>query len=125
MISGWVHPDHDTIAYFRKAFLPEIKALFVQVLVMAQEAGVLNLENVSLDGSKIHADASKSKAVSYKRPLEIESQLSTEVKELFALLKQTDPNELPEGLNIAEEIAYPPGTAGQFGSSQSGHRGAC
>ena len=36
MISGWVHPDHDTIAYFRKAFLPEIKALFVQVLVMAR-----------------------------------------------------------------------------------------
>ena len=105
-IAGGLHPDHDTIAQFRKTFLPEIEELFVQVLVMAQEAGVLNLENVSLDGSKIHADASKSKAVSYKRLLEIESQLSTEVKELFALLKQTDPNELPEGLNIAEEIAF-------------------
>lgn len=105
-IAGGLHPDHDTIAQFRKTFLPEIKELFVQVLVMAQEAGVLNLENVSLDGSKIHADASKSKAVSYKRLLEIKSQLSTEVKELFALLKQTDPNELPEGLNIAEEIAF-------------------
>ena len=105
-IAGGLHPDHDTIAQFRKTFLPEIEELFVQVLVMAQEAGVLNLENVSLDGSKIHADASKSKAVSYKRLLEIKSQLSTEVKELFALLKQTDPNELPEGLNIAEEIAF-------------------
>ena len=105
-IAGGLHPDHDTIAQFRKTFLPEIKELFVQVLVMAQEAGVLNLENVSLDGSKIHADASKSKAVSYKRLLEIKSQLGTEVKELFALLKQTDPKELPEGLNIAEEIAF-------------------
>ena len=105
-IAGGLHPDHDTIAHFRKTFLSEIEELFVQVLVMAQEAGVLNLENVSLDGSKIHADASKSKAVSYKRLLEIESQLSTEVKELFALLKQTDPNELPEGLNIAEEAAF-------------------
>ena len=105
-IAGGLHPDHDTIAHFRKTFLSEIEELFVQVLVMAQEAGVLNLENVSLDGSKIHADASKSKAVSYKRLLEIKSQLSTEVKELFALLKQTDPNELPEGLNIAEEAAF-------------------
>lgn len=105
-IAGGLHPDHDTIAQFRKTFLPEIEELFVQVLVMAQDARVLNLENVSLDGSKIHADASKSKAVSYKRLLEIKSQLSTEVKELFALLKQTDPNELPEGLNIAEEIAF-------------------
>ena len=105
-IAGGLHPDHDTIAQFRKTFLPEIEELFVQVLVMAQEAGVLNLENVSLDGSKIHADASKSKAVSYKRLLEIKSQLSTEVQELFVLLKQTDPNELPEGLNIAEEIAF-------------------
>ena len=105
-IAGGLHPDHDTIAQFRKTFLPEIKELFVQVLVMAQEAGVLNLENVSLDGSKSHADASKSKAVSYKRLLEIKSQLGTEVKELFALLKQTDPKELPEGLNIAEEIAF-------------------
>ena len=105
-IAGGLHPEHDTIAQFRKTFLPEIKELFVQVLVMAQEAGVLNLENVSLDGSKIHADASKSKAVSYKRLLEIKSQLGTEVKELFALLKQTDPKELPEGLNIAEEIAF-------------------
>ena len=105
-IAGGLHPDHDTIANFRKTFLPEIKKLFVQVLVMAKEAGVLDLENVSLDGSKIHADASKSKAVSYKRLLELESQLSTEVEELFALLEQADPSELPEGLNIAEEIAF-------------------
>ncbi len=105
-VAGGLHPDHDTIANFRKTFLPEIKELFVQVLVMAQEAGVLNLENVSLDGSKIHADASKSKAVSYKRLLELESQLSTEVEELFVFLEQADLSELPEGLNIAEEIAF-------------------
>lgn len=105
-IAGDLHPDHDTIANFRKTFLPEIKELFVQILVMAKEAGVLDLENVSLDGSKVHADASKSKAVSYKRLLEIESQLSTEVEELFALLDQVDPSELPEGLDITEEIAF-------------------
>ena len=63
-LAGGLHPDHDTISHFRKSFLPEIKELFVQVLLIAQEAGVLKLGNISLDGSKIHADASKSKAVS-------------------------------------------------------------
>ena len=58
-IAGGLHPDHDTIANFRKTFLPEIKALFAQVLLVAQESGVLTLGNISLDGTKIHADASK------------------------------------------------------------------
>jgi transposase len=105
-IAGGLHPDHATIAQFRKDFLPEIKDLFVQVLLLAREAGALNLGNVSLDGSKIHADASKSQAVSYKRLLELERQLRTEVDELFALSDQADQRELPPGLNIADEIAF-------------------
>jgi len=60
-IAGGLHPDHDTIANFRKTFLNEIQELFVQILLLAQAAGVLQLGNISLDGSKIHADASKSK----------------------------------------------------------------
>ena len=84
-IAGGLHPDHDTLATFRKTFLPEIKALFVEVLLMAQHAGALNLGNISLDGSKIHADASKSQAVSYGRLLELEHDLRQEVDELFAL----------------------------------------
>jgi transposase len=105
-IAGGLHPDHTTIAQFRKDFLPEIKDLFVQVLLLAQEAGALNLGNVSLDGSKIHADASKSQAVSYKRLLELERQLRTEVDALFALSDQADQSELPPELNIADEIAF-------------------
>src|SRR5216684_2169375 len=66
-IAGGLHPDHDTLANFRKTFLGEIHGLFVQVLLLAQEVGVLKVGNISLDGSKIHADASKHKAVSYKR----------------------------------------------------------
>src|SRR5205823_9752138 len=57
-LAGDLHPDHDTIAHFRKTFLPELKDLFVQVLLLAQAAGVLQLGNISLDGTKIHADAS-------------------------------------------------------------------
>jgi transposase len=105
-IAGGWHPDHDTMANFRKTFLPEIAELFVQVLLIAKEARVLKLGNISLDGSKIHADASKSKAISYKRLLELERQLSTEVKELLVLSEQADQSELPEELDIAEEIAF-------------------
>jgi len=65
---------------------------------------VLKLGNISLDGSKVHADASKSKAVSYGRLLKMEQQLRAEVEELLALGEQADQDELPAGLNIAEEI---------------------
>lgn len=105
-LAGGLHPDHDTIATFRREFLVEIKDLFVQVLLLAQAAGVLRLGNLSLDGSKIHADASKSHAVSYKRLLELEIRLKAEVEELFRLGEQADKGELPEGLSINDEIAF-------------------
>jgi transposase len=62
-IAGNLHPDHDTLVSFRRTFLSELKELFVQVLLLAQEAGVLKLGTISLDGTKIHADASKHNAV--------------------------------------------------------------
>lgn len=104
-IAGNLHPDHDTIAAFRRTFLAELKDLFVQVLLLAQEAGVLTLGTISLDGTKIHADASKSKAVSYKRLLELEAQLRAEVEELFALAERLDERERPDGLVVRDEIA--------------------
>jgi len=106
-IAGGLHPDHDTIANFRKTFLAEIKELFVQILLLAQATGVLKLGNISLDGSKIHADASKSHAVSYKRLIELETQLRKEVNELFTLGEQVDQGEiqLPEELVIEDELA--------------------
>src|SRR5713101_8744774 len=104
-LAGDLHPDHDTIAHFRKTFLPELKDLFVQILLLAQAAGVLKLGNLSLDGTKIHADASKSKAVSYKRLLELEQQLQAEVGELFARGEQAEESEARAGLVIPDEIA--------------------
>lgn len=85
-----MHPDHDTLANFRKTFLPVIKELFVQMLLLAQAAGYFKLGNISMDGSKVHANASKSKAVSYKRLIELEAQLRAEVDELFGLAEQAD-----------------------------------
>ena len=104
-IAGNLHPDHDTIATFRKTFLPELHDLFVQVLLLAQALGVLKLGNISIDGTKIHADASKSKAVSYKRLRELETQLRAEVEALFALGAQADQGSLPDGLVVADEMA--------------------
>jgi len=104
-IAGNLHPDHDTLAAFRRTFLPELKNLFVQVLLLAQEAGVLKLGTISLDGTKVHADASKRKAVSYKRLLELETQLQVEVEELFALSEQSEQPEALDGLVVSKEIA--------------------
>jgi transposase len=104
-LAGNLHPDHDTLATFRKTFLPELKDLFVQVLLLAQVAGALKLGNISLDGTKIHADASKSKAVSYKHLLALETHLRAEVEELFALSERADQGEMPDGLVVSDEIA--------------------
>ena len=104
-IAGGLHPDHDTLATFRKTFLPELERLFVDVLIVAQQVGLLRLGNISLDGTKIQADASKSSAMSYKRLLERETQLRREVDELFALAEHADRQALPDGLIPAAEIA--------------------
>jgi transposase len=104
-LAGDLHPDHDTIAHVRKMFLPEVKDLFVQILWLAQAADVLKLGNISLDGTKLHADASKSHAVSYQRLLELEHQLRAEVDELFARGEQAEQVRLPDGLILADEIA--------------------
>lgn len=105
-IAGGMHIDHDTLADFRKTFLPEIAELFVQIVLLAHTAGVLKIGNISLDGTKIHADASKSKAVSYKRLGELEQRLHQEMEELLALAEQADQIELPEGMVIEDEITF-------------------
>jgi transposase len=105
-MAGGLHPDHDTIANFRKTFLAEIAELFVQVLLVAKEMGVLKLGNISLDGSKLHADASKSKAVSYRRLMQLEKKLRAEVEELLVLGERADQGSLPKGLDVGEELVF-------------------
>jgi transposase len=102
-IAGNLHPDHDTINQFRKDFLDELKGLFVQVLLMAHLMGYVKLGNISIDGSKIHADASKSKAVSFGRIEQMEERLQQEIEALFALAEQTE-SERPDDFDIDNEI---------------------
>jgi len=99
------HPDHDTIAAFRRRFLKEIEALFVQVLLLAREMGVLKMGTVALDGTKIHANASRHSALSYERAGKIEAQLKAEVADLMAKAEAADTADAPDGLSIPEELA--------------------
>ncbi len=99
------HPDHDTIAAFRRRFLKEIEALFVEVLRLAREMGVLKLGTLGLDGTKLHANASRHSAVSYEHAGKIEARLRAEVAELMAKAEAADQADLPDGLSIPDELA--------------------
>ena len=99
------HPDHDTIATFRRRFLKQIEGLFVQVLLLAREMGMLKLGTLGLDGTKIHANASRHSALSYEHAGKIEAQLKAEVAELMAKAEAADKADIPDGMSIPDELA--------------------
>ena len=98
------HPDHDTLATFRKRFRVEFEALFVQVLEVAHAHPFSRFGQVSLDGTKIHANASRHSALSDGHAETIEAQLKGEVQALPTLAEQTDKRNLPEGMSLPEEL---------------------
>jgi hypothetical protein len=87
------HPDHDTIARFRQEQLGSLSQLFVQVLRLCQQAGLVKLGHVALDGTKVKANASKHKAMSYERMGEAEKKLEEEVQALLAAAVRVDAEE--------------------------------
>ena len=99
------HPDHDTISTFRRRFLKDIEGLFVRVLELAREMGMLKLGTVALDGTKIHANASRHSALSYEHAGKIEAQLKAEVADLMARAEAADQADIPDGMSIPEELA--------------------
>ena len=99
------HPDHDTIATFRRRFLKEIEKLFVEVLQLAREMGVLKMGTIGLDGTKIHANASRHSALSYEYAGRIEAQLKAEVADLMARAEAADAADVPDGMSIPDELA--------------------
>lgn len=103
-IAGNEHPDHDTIATFRKRFLPQIEGLFVEVLTLARAMGMLKLGTVALDGTKVHANASRHSALSYGHAKKLEKQLKREVRELLKLAEQADGADIPDGMSIPQEL---------------------
>src|ERR1700674_4614709 len=99
------HPDHDTIATFRRRFLKDIEELLVRVLELAREMGLLKMGTVALDGTKIHANASRHSALSYEHATKIEAQLKAEVADLLARAEAADRVEVVDGMSVPEELA--------------------
>lgn len=104
-IAANTQPDHDSIATFRRRFLPQIEKLFVQVLLLAREMKCLKLGTISLDGTKIAANASKHKALSWEHANKIEAQLRQEVQLLLKLAEDSDSRPVNDGLDVPAEIA--------------------
>lgn len=104
VLAGDQHPDHDSIAEFRKRHLGALAALFVQVLRLCQAAGLVKLGHVALDGTKLKANASKHKAMSYGRMEESERRLAAEVRALLEHAQQVD---------AAEDAQYGRGRRGE------------
>jgi transposase len=99
-----LHPDHDTLATFRKRFGQEFQSGFVQVLQVARENQLSRFGTVSLDGTKIHANASRHSALSYGHAEKIEAHLKAEVQELLALAEAADQSSVPDGVSLPDEI---------------------
>ncbi len=97
------HPDHDTIAQFRRRHLQALSSLFVQILSLCQKAGLLKLGHVALDGTKMRANASKHKAMSYGRMKEKIAELESQIQ---ALLEEA------EAADVAEDTRHGKGRRG-------------
>jgi transposase len=97
------HPDHDTIAEFRRRHLGALSRLFIQILQLCQKAGLLQLGHVALDGTKMRANASKHKAMSYGRMKEKVAELEAQVQDLLAEAEAAD---------LAEDARYGKGRRG-------------
>ena len=103
-IAGNHHPDHDTIATFRKSFLPEIKVWFKEILLIGKELGLVKVGNIYIDGTKVQANASRHKAMSYEYIQKLEKQLEEEIGKLLELARAKDESEKDLELDIPEEI---------------------
>ena len=115
VLSANTHPDHKSISEFRRIHLPSLATLFVQVLKLCQKAGLVKLGHVALDGTKMKANASKHKAMSFERMQKDEAALEDKVKELLAAAASADAaedaqhgkdrrgDELPEDLRRATD----------------------
>lgn len=103
-IAGNHHPDHDTISSFRKRFLPEIKVWFKEILLIGKEMNLVKLGNIYIDGTKVQANASRHKAMSYQYIKKLEKQLEEEIEKLLNLAQEKDEKEKDLDLDIPEEL---------------------
>ena len=124
-LSGDTHADHDTTATLRRCNRKLFEQCFVQVLEMGSEVGVLQVGTVSIEGTKVGANANKYKSVSYERCEELLKQLEQEVGQLVKQAEQVDREQSDRGDRLAEQLSGPEEAKAQAGAGQSGARGAC
>ena len=103
-VTANTHPDHDTVCTFRRENFEAVHESFVQVLLLAKELKLLTVGRVSVDGTKLKANASRRRSIRYDRAVALREQLRGEVKDLLAkperadVQSEADPQQLPEGL---------------------------
>jgi hypothetical protein len=93
VLTGGTHPDHSSIAEFRKTHLEALRGLFLDILRLCEKAGIVKLGRVALDGTKMKANASKHKAMSHARMKEREAELRTEIAAMLKEAGVEDANE--------------------------------
>ena len=108
-VAANLHPDHDTVAVFRRTNKAAVEAAFLQVLLLARETGLLRLGTVSIDGTKIDANASKLRSVRYDRAKQLRAKLADDIAALLAQAEAADaeshdPQSLPEDLARREAL---------------------
>jgi transposase len=99
------HPEHDTIATFRRRFLPEVKVCFKQILLIAAESGMLKVGRVSIDGTKVKANASKYHALSYAHATKLERRIKNEIERLLRTAEKADVGDVSDGMDVPAELA--------------------
>jgi len=103
-LTGDTHPDHDTIATFRRENFDAVAACFVHVLELARELKLLKVGTVSVDGTTLKANANKSRSIRYDRAGELVEQLELEVRDLLEQAERTDQGDARDGQSLPEEI---------------------
>lgn len=104
-LTGDTHPDHDTIAKFRRENFDAVSACFVHVLELAQASGLLKVGTVSVDGTKLKANASINRNVGYERTGQLVEQLEREVQALLEEAERIDGHDAADGQTLPEELA--------------------
>lgn len=104
-IGGNQHPDHDTISNFRKRFLEDLKGLFKEILLIGRELGLVKMGRIHIDGTKVQANASRHKAMSYDYMRKLEKQMEEEIDHLMGLAASQDEKEAAQQLDIPQELS--------------------
>ena len=104
-IAANTHPGHDTLTTFRRRFGAQLEPLFVQVLMLARARGLLKVGKISVDGTKIKANASRHRALSWGHLQKIYQPLREGVKQWMAFAEADDRRDLPDRLDVPQEIA--------------------